>query len=615
MSTASITAGIRQAVTGTAATGSVEFQLAQPAVVGPLTFGTNNSVPEPVTAGEFASPVILQTDAWWRITVQTDAWRAQFTVFIPSTTTVATVGQLFDMAAPPPVTPVLYIPRSLMGVPGGVATIDPITGFITAGLLPPEAASMHPWDVAKTFAGLADATIITELFNDSENPFEAEANTTYSNVRIICSSVIVSSTNHAHFVNCDIQCHNSNFGIRVDADTGFEVGRRFKQCKITAAGVAFAGAGYTATLCEIVGNGDDFARVGRSYAEKTVLELCYAHDFRPAVGAHVDGIQQLSPPGAGTYVSMCWIEMRTDPNYTIDPTSGYTGGGFYDPADVPIGVDDPFPHWIGPLEFDQCRIVSEDNYSIVSDANGMDVSNCMLLPGTTDIASIADGVIVTGHNNIDANGVPLTSVDIAGFPLTPYTLANAQDVLLSNPTDSQVVAYDLASKTWKNKTVSSGGGGSSAARYYSTGWVTTAFGPGGSGQNLTPNTQMPGPLQLAIPGTEVSAGDIIVWRMGLISTGGDAQCDVASIVGGEPVNFYSGEFTPNQNDIGAGDLYQTGDFGFAQPTQIEWVVQETDLDPDNEGSFRLSFLYVSGGNRMWGLGSQIGKVTMLNLGH
>lgn len=232
-------------------------------------------------------------------------------------------------------------------------------------------------------------------------------------------------------------------------------------------------------------------------------------------------------------------------------------------------------------------------------------------------ASLASGTALTAEIDrataAEATRLPLAAVTTKG-DLVAGTAA-ATVVRVGVGTDGQVLTADSTAATgvgWKPP--SGSGGGGTAPKRHTTGWLNTTFGPGGSGAGLTPSEQMPTDLQLIIPDGEVSPGDLIVWRMGIISTGNDAQCDIASIVAGEPVNFYSGEFTSDQNEVGAGDLYQTGDFGLVQPVIIDWVVQETDIAGD--GTFRLSFLYVpSGGTRMWGLSSQLGRVDMLNFGH
>ena len=470
----------------------------------------------------------------------------------------------------------LYILASARGVPGGVATLDPITGFVTAGQLPPDAASMHPWDVAKAFGGLSDPDAVEDFFNDPNNPFVGAANTTYTNKRIICSS-LTDANNFCEFDNCEIVCMNDNFGVRVDANTGFEVGRRFRHCKLTCTGAAFAGAGFTATLCEVVGNGDDFVRAGRSYAEPTVLELCYVHGFRPAVGAHADGIQQLTWPAAGTRAWGCWIEMLTDPAFTIDPTSGYTAAGFFDPTDVPISADDPFPLWIGLFEMDACRLVSEDNYTIVADETGMDVSNCMLLPGTTAIASIPSGVVVTGQNNIGADGNPIASLDIAGASQARTVLGQLQDVdlLTSGPADGDTLVYSATTKQW---TPGSGGGGFTPLirpQYITDGDIQLTANTGGAWQIAT-RVDGTTRIELDLP---ASVGHWVEIDINGMRTGA-AAVDVAVVVGSSQVRYLAtGTATP----AGDGDTgwYASGGTFFLHGGTRGFTVTSGDLDGGN----------------------------------
>ena len=143
-----------------------------------------------------------------------------------------------------------------------------------------DVVSVEPWELAEQNAGLSNPAALTPYSGNNPNNPITLASGTYQNLAFVCSELILPN-NNTKLYNCQITCTNTSYGVRLDANTGEEVGRYLEHCQITAAGVALAGAGFTARLVEVVNNGDDSARIGRSHAEPTVLEFCRFHNFRP----------------------------------------------------------------------------------------------------------------------------------------------------------------------------------------------------------------------------------------------------------------------------------------------------------------------------------------------
>lgn len=319
------------------------------------------------------------------------------------------------------VTP-LYIPTSARGVPGGVALLGD-DGLLLEAERPPGGTAAL-WQIAEANAGLSDPSVLTEYSgNDPNNGITLDSGT-YENFDFVCSELILPNDNTV-LRNCRITCHNADNGVRLDANTGLEVGRYLEHCQITALGTALSGAGFTARLVEVVNNGDDSARIGRSHAEPTVLELCWFHDFRPAAGAHADGVQLLTLPAADVVILGCSVRMDVAAGYTVPPATGFTAAVFTDPADVTVPDGDPEPTRVGNVWVDGCLLFSADNFSLVVNGSpdgalpiGTDVRNSTLLPGTTAIAEL--NTAVTGANNVDIDGVPLSDIGIHSDPRSRY---------------------------------------------------------------------------------------------------------------------------------------------------------------------------------------------------
>lgn len=593
VSTVTVGGRVLHPITGVPLTGVMRVEVPALAVNdGSLIGGGAESFP--FVEGAFVAPPVLPaTDSpnvvptGWsaRVTIQTDSdWNPVFLCPLPAAQPSTTLSIMYaqQVVTPPPTAS--YVPLNLLGAANGVATLGS-DGILTPDQRPPSGASVRPWQIAEQYAGLSDPSAITNYAADPNAGITLAAGT-YRDLRFTCTELILPNSN-TKLVNCDIVTSNSSYGVRLDANTGMETGRYLEHCRITAGGVALAGAGFTARLCEVVNNSDDSARLGRSHAEPTVLEFCHFHSYRPQAGAHADGIQIVTPPAADVVVYGCSITMDTAVGYSMPDGAGYTAALFVDTADVPVDGGDLEPTRIGSIWADGCKLYSSDNYSVVIDGPNVDVRNCTLLPGSTAVESINDGAVVTGTGNVDSDGVPIADTDIHGDPRSRY-------LTVDDPRQS------------------GGGGGGFAPVRVTSGPQTGTFGPGGTGPDSPPQTQTPPEWQLTLPPSKVAAGHLVQWSMPVISTGGDAQCDVASIVDGEPVNYYSDNYGPDQADDGHSGLYMSGDFGHVQGPTIWWVVQDADLASD--GSLTLSFLYFAGGAHVWGSSTLPGQVDMVNFG-
>lgn len=136
------------------------------------------------------------------------------------------------------------------------------------------------------------------------------------------------------------------------------------------------------------------------------------------------------------------------------------------------------------------------------------------------------------------------------------------------------------------------------------------FGGGAGGSQ--PTGIPPSVWILTLPAAKVAVGHLLNWSMPLISTGSDAQCDLASLVSGSPMNFYSDGYGPTQAANGHSGLYVSGDYGADQGPSVWWVVQPTDLAGD--GSFTISFLFQPSGSHQWGHAAIPGQVDLVNVG-
>jgi hypothetical protein len=591
MTTVAVSADIRWPVTLAGAVGTVTFQLMQPLVDGGTVYGTNVTLTETVEAGDFPAPVNLQAGAVWEVTVQTDAWREQFEVYVAATPSSITLAALFQLAQPAPSAPAQFVPTTLLGALNGVATLG------ADGVL---IESQRPllWQLAERYAGLSNPSAIVPYSGNDPNNAITLASGTYQNLLFHCSELIIPN-NDTKLVNCDIVCTNSNFSVRLDANTGLETGRYLEHCRITGPGAALAGAGFRARLCEVYHTGDDSARLGRSHAEPTVFELCHFHDYMPAANAHCDGIQIVTYPAADVVVLGCSITLTTAPGYVRPGGAGYTGALFVDTADVPIGGSDPEPARRGGIWAVGCKFVAEDNYSVVIDGPNTDIRDCTLLPGSTAVESIQAGVTVTGGNNSDLNGVPLVDTDIGGTPITRFltvgdprqtgggggatTFAALTDVLLTSLADGQVPTWSASASKWENKTPASGGGAGPAMSIVS-GQLT-------SGNVAATNTAG---AFLPIAGTSVSIsaalGDQVSGQYGFTdASGAGSYYDIGVTVGGVLVRqLYSPAFPATSSYEGMPGALPDNPPAFFGPVAPRWfTVTSGDLDSGGVVTFCL----------------------------
>jgi hypothetical protein len=409
-----------------------------------------------------------------------------------------------------------------------------------------DVVSVRPWELAEQNAGLSNPAALANYSGNNPNNPITLASGIYQNLAFVCSELILPN-NNTKLLNCSITCTNSSFGVRLDANTGEETGRYLEHCAITAAGVALSGAGFTARLCEVVNNGDDSCRLGRSHAEPTVLELCHFHGFRPQAGAHADGVQIVTPPAADVVIWGCSISMDTAVGYSLPAGAGYTGALFVDTSDVPIAGGDPEPTRLGGIWVEDCKLVSSNNYSVVVDGPNTDIRNCTLLPGTTAIESIQAGVAVTGGNNTDAAGSPIVDTDIHGDPRTRFltvgdprqtggggTLAALSDVALSSPSGGQVLTYN--GTAWANATPAGGGGQSMSI---TSGKITTGNVPAVN----TAGSWLP--VAGTSKSTSAVVGDQVRAEYGFLTNAGSGTYyDIGVVVGGSIVRLLNAPAFP-----------------------------------------------------------------------
>lgn len=129
--------------------------------------------------------------------------------------------------------------------------------------------------------------------------------------------------------------------------------------------------------------------------------------------------------------------------------------------------------------------------------------------------------------------------------------------------------------------------------FASSGRQFVAFGPCNTSGTWT---LCPAAYRVAIP---AAAGDLLTWAPRIIAGigGGDAEIDVASVIGGVPVRYYSSG-TTNQAPNGHGGLYLGANYANGL-NAINWIVDAADLDG---GTVMLALMYRSGGS-----GAQLGS--------
>jgi hypothetical protein len=199
-----------------------------------------------------------------------------------------------------------------------------------------------------------------------------------------------------------------------------------------------------------------------------------------------------------------------------------------------------------------------------------------------------------------AGRVPLATVTAKGDLLV--ATGNATVARLGVGADLTVPIADASQATGLRY-----GAVATQPRQAGTGLLLGTFGPGGAtGQ---PTTLSPSAWWVTVT---ARVGDLLLWVPSILSTGADATGDLASVVNGSPVNFYSNGYGPTQAINGHGGLYLSGDFGVANYAPVKWLVQAGDL---SGGAVTLAFLYQGGtGSHVWGHASIPSQVDVLNLG-
>lgn len=460
--------GLNQnAATSAGGTGSVSFQLIVPisgadgvvyAMASAETYAMNN--------GDWAagSPALRSTDmtsSYYKVIVQLNDWNEVFLAPLPaSITTLAGMRAIAISDAPPPA--VGYVPWSLVGVPGGIATLGP-DGVLALG-------QRAGYGIG---AGLRDASL---LVDSGLSGTVTLASGVYQNKIFNVNNILVANDNTV-LINCDIIA-DAVVAVSLDANTGNETGRRLVNCRIrNRGGRALGGAGFSAIGVLGVQLADDFALVGRSHAEPTFFDNCACNSFRPLASVHFDGVQVVTTPAAPVIVRGCDFNMNLDAGFSAPSDSGSTGAIFFDPNDVAISDIDPNPSRIGKMYVISSRLQSSTgNYTIVIDGEGCNIIDCAIGAGTTATENITTAH-VSGWGNTDLTGNALQT-DIHGSDLGDYllvgdprgggggasTFAGLTDVNVAGVTNGQLPAWNATSHEWEPIDPPSGGGGSGGTR-------------------------------------------------------------------------------------------------------------------------------------------------------
>lgn len=127
-------------------------------------------------------------------------------------------------------------------------------------------------------------------------------------------------------------------------------------------------------------------------------------------------------------------------------------------------------------------------------------------------------------------------------------------------------------------------------KYRTSGLLSGLSFSGGAGSGAW--TLWPAATRITIP---AAVGDVVMYRVDILSNGNDAELDAAAVVAGAPVRYYSSG-TAVQSANGHGGLYQSGAFGHGHNVPVIWVVQAGDL---SAGQLTLAYLLRAGGARTW----------------
>lgn len=278
----------------------------------------------------------------------------------------------------------------------------------------------------------------------------------------------------------------------------------------------------------------------------------------------------------------------TLPTYVLGSAVGAIGG----PAGPLTGAG-KLPVSQLPTQATGVQSVTATNGTIV--VTNTDPANPTVAVGT----GIPESAITNLTTDL-ASKVPLSTVTTKGDLLV--ATASATIVRQGVGTDSTVLSADSTQADGLRWIVVA-----NQPKQAGTGLLTGTFGPGGAtGQ---PATLSPSAWWVTVA---AKAGDLLLWVPSLISTGADAQGDLASVVSGSPVNFYSNAYGPTQAANGHGGLYISGNFGQGNYTPIKWLVQANDV---SGGTVTLAFLYQGGtGSHVWGHASIPSQIDVINHG-
>lgn len=488
------------AATSAGGTGTVSFQLIMP-ISGQdgIVYAMANPQIYVMAVGAWVggSPSLRSTDmtaSFYKVVVELDDWQEVFSAPLPaSVTTLAGMRALATSDAPP--LSLGLVPWALVGVPGGIATLGP------AGTLAVSQRTAYAAGV-----GLLDASL---LVDSGLSGAQTLASGVYQNKIFNVDGGLTISNDNTVLVNCRIVA-DTTVAVRMDANTGLEVGRRLVNCEIVnPGGRAIGGAGFSAI--RVLGKqlGDDFALVGRSHAESTFFDNCACNSFRPGATVHFDGVQVVTTPAAPVIVRGCDFNMNLDAGYVAPLDSGSTGAIFFDPSDVPIGGGDPDPDRVGKMYVIGCRLQSNTgNYTLVIAGEGCSVIDCSIGTGTTGTENLT-AAHVSGWGNTDLAGNPLRT-DVHGTDLGDYlivgdprggsgggssTFAGLTDVNVAGVANGQVPAFNATSHKWEPVDQAVGGGGGGTRMTIISGSITTG--------NTAPSADTGG-AWLPIPGTSRS---------------------------------------------------------------------------------------------------------------
>ena len=272
------------------------------------------------------------------------------------------------------------------------------------------------------------------------------------------------------------------------------------------------------------------------------------------------------------------------------------------------------PGVVTPLYVPESAVGQPDGVASLDDTGK--VPQAQLPTSATGVQSVSAGdgtITVTGTTDVDVTASASLVASIAAkVPLALATtkgdlfVATAAGTLarVGVGVDGTVLIADSsqpAGVRW--------GSASKPVTTATTGLLVGVIGPGGStGQ---PTTLVPVNWR---PTVRASVGDYLELVWGVISTGSDAVGDMCSVVGGNPVNYYSDAYGPTQAANGHGALYVSGDYGVVNTLIVPWVVQAGDLD--GSGNLTLAYMYQGGtGSHTWGHASIPSEVRITNFGH